>query len=396
MAEASIDGMAFFTQRTTAGGAFMLNSVASSSAIETIGEWAVEVRESSEIIVARGPNGGSYEKARDSALAAANRGLDLLCLRGTAKLSIGHAWTEHIVWWHEDSTSVVRLFGSPTTNWKVGPVTVTGGTPVIPPAPEWHESTRYYRLSQLSEDLFDSFRNIYLAIESILDAIAPQSRSEGEGQWFRRALGAAGKLVDLSPLVPDGADPVAALYDDLYVGTRNLVFHAKGTRAYHLPHSGTERLAVADTNRRAVALYLRLAEQVVHLRPPSGGIFAGFWKMQIEGLAQRLTLVATNDPAPMSETDTAVNPSGGDLLKLNTRREPVYDRPFELAFLGVADGRAAVKLGHVTRVCSTVDGEPLTGCIPEGSLRIGAIGRFEALVILRARNVNEPKRDFAS
>jgi hypothetical protein len=207
----------------------------------------------------------------------------------------------------------------------------------------------------------------------------------------------AGTVVNLAGHAPKGAsNPIEALYNELYLSTRNLVFHAKSTRAYLLPHSSPERRAVEDTTRRAAYLYLALAENVIHLRPPGSGWFAGAWRMQVDGLAPRLGIVLTNDPAPFSADDTAVNPSGGDVAALSVSRASAHDRPFEHAFLGVADGREVAKLGRVTRVCSTVDGDPLTAGIPEGAFLVSDVDRFEALVVLRARNATEPKRDFAS
>jgi uncharacterized protein YdhG (YjbR/CyaY superfamily) len=148
----------------------------------------------------------------------------------------------------------------------------------------------------------------YLALESILDHLAPQRTTpplEREGEWFRRALTEAGKLVNLAGHAPRGVpDPVEALYDELYLSTRNLVFHAKATRAYLLPHGSPERRALEETARRAAYLYIALAEKVIHLRPPGSGWFAGAWRMLIDGLALRLGIVLTNDPAPFSADDT--------------------------------------------------------------------------------------------
>ena len=399
MAEASVDGMAFF-DGASAGGAFRLSAAAAEDSTEIIDGWTIEVRAKSEIVVARGEGGATYEDARDDALAAANKGLDFLCLRGAMPMAIRHAGSEHMVWWSEDSQSVTRFLSVPTVTLHVGKVTVTGGTPIVPPPPEWQESGRYFRLSQLTDDLFDSFRNLYLALESILDHIAPQRTTpplEREGAWFRRALTEAGRIVNLAGHAPKGAsDPVEALYDELYLSARNLVFHAKSTRAYLLPHSSPERRAVEETTRRAAYLYLALAEKVIHLRPPGSGWFAGAWRMQVDGLAPRLGVAVTNDPAPFSADDTAINPNGGDVVGLSVNRAPEHDRPFEHAFLGVCDGPVVARLGRVTRVCSTVDGEPHSAGIPEGAFLVYDIDRFEALVVLRARNANEPKRDFAS
>lgn len=376
-----------------------MSEAASGDSAEAIDGWTIETRGGSEIVVARGDGGASYEEARDDALAAVNKGLDFLCLRGGPALAVQFAHAEHVVWWTGGGESVIRLLSAPKLTFEMGRITVTGGTPVVPPAPQWQESARYYRLSQLSDDLFESFRNLYLALESILDHIAPQRTTpplEREGDWFRRALTEAGRLINLSGHVRGAADPVQALYDELYLNTRNLVFHAKATRAYLLPHNSEERLAVEATTRRAAYLYRALAKEVIHLTPSGSGIFAAFWRMQVEGLAPRLGIVVTNDDAPFSADDMSVNPSGGDLVPLTVSRATDYDRPFEHGFLGTGDGAKVAALGRVTRVCSTVDGEPSTAGIPEGVLRIGDVDRFEALLILRARNADEPKRDFAS
>lgn len=399
MAEASIDGMAFFDGAST-GGAFRLGEAAAQSSTEVIGDWTIEVAAGSEIVVARGNGPATYDEARDEALAAANKGLDFLCLRGARPMAIRHAGTEHIIWWSDGSGSVIRLLSVPTVMLHVGGVTVSGGTAVVPPPPVWQESARYFRLSQLTDDLFDSFRNIYLALESMLDHLAPQRTTapfEREGEWFRRALTQAGTIVNLAGHAPKGAsDPVEALYNELYVSTRNLVFHAKSTRAYLLPHSSSERRAVEDTTRRAAYFYVALAEHVVHLRRPGSGWFAGAWRMQVDALAPRLGIVVTNDPAPFSVDDVAINPRGGDVAALSVTRASAHDRPFEHAFLGVGEGSEIAKLGRVTRVCSTVDDDPHTAGIPEGAFLVSDVDRFEALVVLRARNAHEPKRDFAS
>ncbi len=389
--------MEFFVDGSTVGGAFRLSDAARDTATEIIDDWTVEVRAGSRVVVARGKGGASYDEARDNALDAANRALDFICLSGARPLAIRDTATEHIVWWSQGAQSVVRLLSVPTLTLHVGAVTVTGGKPVVPLPPEWQASARYFRLSQLTDDLFDSFRNLYLALESILDHLAPQRAGEGEGKWLRRALTEAGKVVYLGGHAPkDAPDPVEALYDELYRSTRNQIFHAKTTRAHLLPHNSPARNAVEETARRAAYFYLALAEKVIHLRPPGSGVFAGFWQMQVDALAPRLGIAATNDLAPFSADDVVINPSGGELVALCVSRALELDRPFEHAFLGVAPGSAIAKLGQVTRICSTVGGEPLSAGIPEGTLLISDIDRFEALVVLRGRNANGPKRDFAS
>lgn len=119
-----------------------------------------------------------------------------------------------------------------------------------------------------------------LTLRAPADHLAPQrtGRSfEGEGNWFRRALTEAGKVVKLTAHAPKGApDPVEAGLTSFTSQRGTCFFTLSPTRAYLLPHSSPERRAVQETTRRAVYFYLALAEQVIHLRRPSSGIFAGF------------------------------------------------------------------------------------------------------------------------
>jgi hypothetical protein len=43
-------------------------------------------------------------------------------------------------------------------------------------------------MSEITDDLFDAFRNVYLALESLLNRLQPKTPGEREGPWLRRAL----------------------------------------------------------------------------------------------------------------------------------------------------------------------------------------------------------------
>ena len=391
--------MAFF-DGASAGGAFRLTEAAAEGSTEIIGDWTIEVRAGSEIVVARGEGGATYEEARDDALAAANKGLDFLCLRGATPMAIRHAGTEHIVWWSEESQSVIRVLSIPAVTLHVGKVTVSGGTPTVPPPPEWQESARYFRLSQLTDDLFDAFRNVYLAMESILDHLAPQRTTpplEREGEWFRRALIHAGEIVNLAGHAPKGAsDPVEALYDELTSRRGTWCFTPSPLariccRTAAL--SGAPSKRPPDERHISISRWRRRSSTSGR-RVAGGSREPGGCRLTVSHDASGI--VVTNDPAPFSADDTAINPSGGDVVGLSVSRASEHDRPFEHAFLGVGEGAKVAELGRVTRVGSTVDGEPHSAGIPEGAFLVSDVDRFEALDVLRARNANEPKRDFAS
>lgn len=281
---------------------------------------------------------------------------------------------------------------------------------ILPPPPDppavWHESLRYFRLAQVTDDLFDAYRNLYLALESILDRIAPQKMKpggtppkpdEGESTWFKRALGEANKLVNLSPFVGPGCpDPVQELFDQLYGETRTALFHAKSSRRFFLPHETGPQHTVMDSVARLSRLYLALAQSHFGLRIPSGGIFRGGFKLLTQGWDAGFQIHATDDAQPAAADDQEVNPSGGQVVTLATRPAPELDQPFLKSFLGTADGAKLRKLKAVTRVVGTLNGSLVACGIIEGCLTIEGIARFEGQMGIRLKNAQMPKLLFGS
>lgn len=296
-----------------------------------------------------------YELARDDSLDAANKGLDFLSARGQGDYWIRNAEDEHIVWWMDGPRAVVRALSVPTFRIQVGQVTVTGGEPVVPPPPKWHESLRYFRLSQTTDDLFEAYRNLHLALESILDTLTPRLNAKGmpaerEGEWFKRALVEAGKIVTLQSFAPRGViDPAQALWDELYRDRRSALFHAKLSRVYLLPHSSQTRHDMAESLKRLTGLYLALARHVSHIRRSSSGVFAAFWRLQTDQFADRLEIVATDDdPAPFSRKMTRSIPAVGRQYRL----------PRHLLLSLSATGRSSERslAGFTERRCGRLSG----------------------------------------
>lgn len=399
---AAFDGMLIWDGSgiPLSGGAFLLDCEAPASEGAVVdGGWTVDVREGGRYVLARGGTETNYEDARDQALSAAQRGLDLLCISGAADLSIVRVEDEHITWWREQNEVVLRVTSVATMPATVrGKATVTdslGNVRPDPPQPQavWHESFRFFRLAQVTDDLFDAFRNLYLALESVLSSIAPPGEPEGEGVWFKRALEEAQKLVDLSPFAPPGSgDAPGRIYDDLYVEKRNAVFHAKNTRHHLLPHEWPERAAVASSLRRLSSLYLKLVDARLQVRRPSGGFFASGFKLMTQHLDKTLVIHVTDDEAPVGPDTATINPAGGRVVSLDTRAAPELDQPFVRYFIGQSPVSRLVELTHIGRIVATGDDAvPLTAGILEGKLTLDSVGRFEAQMGLRLRNTQQPR-----
>ncbi|MEX2464442.1 MAG: hypothetical protein WD428_01055 [Gaiellaceae bacterium] len=406
---ATLDEMPLLDGAPVSGGAFPLGGEAPTSTTEARGSgWVVEIREGSKYVVARGGHESGYDEARKAAMAAANEGLDFIAMRGTANLTIVGGEDDHIVWWAERRKAVLRTVGFVTTFVEVGIPTLTVRDPVTgeptpqPPAPpeHWHESFRYFRLSQVTDDLFEAYRNAYLALESILDSIHPKTGG-GERRWLEAALRvASGRIGDLTPFTPEGStNATQGVRDDLYSTNRTALFHSKGSQGFFLPHDPTERAAVSEALSRLVRLYLALATSVTNVRRPMSGITHYFFRMQTSHLDTNLKILVTDEEQPFDPSDEVVNPTGGRLVPLRTKPAPEHERPFVRAFLGTTSGSELEELTHVGRICSTLGGDPskpITANWPEGRLVIKGLQRFEALMGLKAQNVRQPRTAYSS
>ncbi len=226
---AQLDGMSLFGERgaRSGGAAFRLTSAAPKTGTVRIGSrWKVSVHEGSEALVVGGGRSTSYSAAWQAALEVAHRGLDLLAVSGFADLSIQNADEDHLVWWFEGSRLIMRIFAILTSSFQVS-ATLTvrdaAGHMVRQPRTKqvWHESFRFFRLAQVTEDIFDAYRNLYLALECVLDDRYPKGRRESESVWLRRALGQIHSFASLAAFAATNSrDPVADIVDELYSTTR--------------------------------------------------------------------------------------------------------------------------------------------------------------------------------
>lgn len=412
----TLDGIPLFDTSglPTSGAAFLLNGPSKvSDTVTCPGGWEAQVKTGGKYVIARNATAiGNYEASRDAAFRAAQQGLDLLSIARTADMGIRGAEAEHIVWWHEAVGQVLRTMHISTMSATIGPVKMVvldanGKPKPAPPAPpvNWHESLRYFRLSQTTDDLFDSYRNLYLALESILDRMAPQTvkasgkPGESESLWFKRALATAHANVGLGPYAAKGSlNPVDDLFNELYVNTRTALFHAKGSRPSLLPHAGgMEHETVAAVVERLGRLFVKLARSELNTRSSSSFLFAAAFDHMTQHLKTRISLHATDDPDVGNRDNTVVNPTGGAVIDLDTRHAPELEKPYVRALLGHVNGEEMKKLACLSGVVSRLDdGTPMTCGTIEGALKLSRLARFECHMSIRMQNAQQPRGYFAS
>lgn len=317
----------------------------------------------------RGAGGvDAYDEAFAAAVAAAQEALDLLAMRGGQGLVVESADTEHVVWWTDGAgRRVLRIVSVSDLSLSMSMTAIVSdkdGNVVPQPAPPalpWHESLRYFRLAQVTGDLFDAYRNMYLALESLLSTMVPLmlrpngKPAENEGVWLRRALAIVDAHLSLDPYAPPGPGPaIDRVFGDIYAGTRTQLFHAKAGRPALLPHGIDSRDGVLASLERLARLFLDLfAQHTGYRRPSSAMTYGGFELMT----SFETTVMLSDDPAPADNADQMINPTGGASAAMPTNRSSALSKPGVTFWLGELDLRAAqaVPSGPVRRVGLTTD-----------------------------------------
>jgi hypothetical protein len=395
---------------SVSGAAFELDTPTRESAVAAVEGWTIEVSQQTKLVVVRGGSDTSHEGAFEQGLLRAQQGLDLLSIQGKGDLSIRRFDDDHLVWWKESGGIVIRVVSIAPVTVDVPPVNVevtdASGRPV-PQAPtqppEWHESFRYFRLSQTSDDLFDAYRNAYLALESLLSSITPQRLdaegkvAEGEGAWFRRALEQAGTIVELPLLVPaETADPAQYLFDELFVSMRSAMSHAKSGRKVLLPRTQPERQDVTDSLSRLVRLYLKLVEEHLAVRRMGGGMSTVAFRMMFGGTLSDMTVVASDDESPFDSSDSAINPGGGRTVTLTEASPLDTSVPFVATKLASAPTNVLDDLPFIHRVGGvSPSGNPAMAAVLEAPLVLGSAVRFEVMLGLRGTNLRQPRTRYS-
>jgi len=119
---------------------------------------AVEVRRGSNAAILGGLDARlSIDDVARDARGLVNTALDLMAVRSLGGYSLTDATSPTITWALRGATTMR------TTSDLHMTFGLSVGGRAKPPPSAWHPSMRYFRLSQTTTDLFDAFRNLYLA-----------------------------------------------------------------------------------------------------------------------------------------------------------------------------------------------------------------------------------------
>ncbi|MFC6080163.1 hypothetical protein [Sphaerisporangium aureirubrum] len=363
----------------------------------------IEIRAGANIAVVRIAPQDSYQAAYDKSLAACQQGLDLISMTRGLAFAIKDT-DSHLVWWNRSHETIARLtlfvvatFDAPPAPLRVLDSNGMDVTPTpVPPA--WDQSYRYYRLSQITPDMADAYRNMFLMLESLLSDIRPQRYGERENDWLKAALGEAHRLYNLSGfsnLAKPGRE-AEGLRSDFATEARHPLNHAKRQRNNALPLERALRKTLLDKLERLSALCLYVAEKRFGVRRIQGGIFPSWVRSSLDQRTTAAFLILNNEQRELDlQAQSIPIASEATSLWITARRDTSYEDAYRYAMFGQASKVELAKIDTIRRVISTLDGiNPFGEGQLDNALNPAGISCLQMVFGLHVLNRRSNRRDY--
>lgn len=343
-------------------------------------------------------------EAFDASYEIAQQGLDLLSARGKANLSIRNAAQECLIWWHTKPMLILRVISTATLSVTMSTTTLTviGATEekkaeAQPATPVYHHSLRYFRLSQVTDDLFDSYRNMWLAFESLLSSRYPKDKKETEKAWLKRALKdvEANLPLEQSYTPLQGMDLVPSIIKELYTDTRLALFHAKDHEAYLVPLSSDDRYKVAKALSRLARIVLLLIEHWLKIRRGGGAVTSEGFNVMTRPILESGTVLVSDNDAEESKDETLSHPAYANAVAMHTRYAPELSAPGTNVVLGVVPGTQLQPLQKIARFGLESANKLFMVSTLSADLWHEGIDLLEAQLAVTLNNIQQPRQRFS-
>jgi hypothetical protein len=240
------------------GAAFLLDSPSSISSTLIFPEGCVVIRKNAPFASVALSASLNQEDAKKEAWRLLQDALDVLAAKRQATLQTAEGDCTYLVWIEDGDGYELVLVDTADIPWSVSAsASVVGAAPaLISPAPAplpRHAALRFYRLALTSNELYDAYRNAYLALECLVSEATPKGDRESELSWLKRAMSGP-----LSPGIPPGVIEHDTI-EDIYRGGRLPTFHAKVGSTFYAPH-GAERQSMQHRFDKLELLVNRLLQ----------------------------------------------------------------------------------------------------------------------------------------
>ncbi|MGV8109618.1 hypothetical protein [Methanospirillum sp.] len=366
------------------------------------GSWIVEIKKGYDVIVARCNNDYGYNQVLTESYRICQQALDLLSVLYHHTLAIKSYSSEYHIIYKKDKEYILRSIGLAKIGFDIS-VTVEvkdkyGNIkpPQKPLPPEWIPAFRYYRLSQLSDDLEDAYRNLFLSFESILSKFQRKSKRESETQWIISTLQFLATNFSLDIFKSKDTtliSQISEFVDLQYKENRCRLFHAKNP---------SDLLPIDDINPelllKSYSSLLRVWRDIVsncqNLSIGGGCVtYVGFRELMKPLPNTSYNLMITEDDSPESKNDKLLSPKQLPCYQLKNVIFNLDKNPGEVSVFGdfVPD---KLKSLQIYRIGLITDGILFViHGIKEG-LTLSDIDRYEVEQIIQMKNKNTPSTNF--
>lgn len=367
------------------------------------GDWQVVLTNDSNDVIARTIRMMPHEKVQSEGFSAIQEALDVLSAKGALSACLANPANSNICIYGEDEKlilAVYSLFDFPMgMDLKITQIDGQGNEVKLPdpPDPIWNESFRYFRISQCSSDLFEAYRNLFLAFESLLNSICKKNKGEQEGKWLERALSFVNAKISLAHFTPTGKeDPVAHIIKTQYKDVRCNLQHAKFPNA-RLPHSHITPLDVKQAYGELVRIWRQIAGAYYHASSGGGVVtYAGFALMMENTFKNKTSVHYTPDNSAPKNDDTKISPQDINTYQFDSNNYLGQIKPGIVRLVGREKilNNQDRHLNPIYRLCSATDSTLFGVSYIESGLAITGVDEWEHIHDIRLINSSQPRVEF--
>lgn len=376
------------------GRAFSLNQAANIDLLVQLdNSWEVEVHQNSKYIIARGKS-IDKEDIFSISQVKVQQALDLIAVKYKVLLNTAiNCHENHIIWWNDGKKQHLRILeNTDLTGSFSGKISVNNGkNNLIRITDDYRKSFRYIRLAYLSFDLFDEYRNLYLALENYVDELSPKrSRSpkrsaspkpsESERNWLKRVIKAKCK------------NYVESNIDKIY-DVRCSLFHGKNSSnqlSRFLLNKDDEQevhQALIILKETLNELYIQnLGFPIYNISQTSSiRISQDLFQVFLNMLKDLTLRIVKSDLFDINDPDMSLV----EKLPINTNYAPKYSKaetPALLATHAIDSITQPIQVNGFVAVQS--NGEAAMHHNIEGALNISNVDILEIVLMLSARTIN--------
>lgn len=323
--------------------------------------------------------------------------LDFLSIKGKEDLAIKESTDEYIAWWTTKNRTNLTIVTTATLSYSTFSPTIiikdSNGN-IVPSTenmPVHFFGYRYFRLAQISDDLFDSYRNMYLSFESLLSSMYPKGR-EQEIEWLKDSLNNCYNTLKLSQIVPKGVNIVDYIIDTVYKNARLPLFHAKSGRLVLLPSEERSRTIISTALSLLTKIVLRMIDTWYNCNRNSSFVnIKSFEHNQEQKLSTAFIWISNKNY--ISQEDEKVIPKTYD-LRIKARYKQKLLKEYRPSVKGAISVKRTFE--HNPIKCLYLTDDKITYAYYDFSnpLDISGINHLEIIFFLKTIDANQPKSLF--